>query len=173
MGIDLVILLGGTQNTTSSSLIGETMTVSNIEPWQNAVRNILLHFVKAQDSRGVGYPPDGIEWIESELNQLSSQPYPTSEDIKLVQDIAYNFTVDSQIRRNILEHPNYRNAMRWQVNNNRISLHRPGPSPIWLVETILHFEVKIGQSVYHYRKLSLWFLVIARHTKRMKYVYMM
>lgn len=135
-----VVLLGGAISFEESPFAGRTIALSPGRLWQDAVIEAFHHATRSRQKTGVVCPRGGWSEIRTRLKRLSAEPYPTPQDIVLVREIARSFRVFGETRRRILDHPHFRNAMRWTQNKDRLKLTRPFKEPVWTAEIVMHFE---------------------------------
>lgn len=137
---DIVLLLCKPQLEKEESLIDKMILVPKVQGWQGRVHYYFFDAIsRITNSKinNIELPPGGSKWVSERLTLLSNNSYPNDSDIKLVSAIAHAFKIEGYIRRKI---PQFREGLRWYVDNNVIKLRRSGTSSIWPYEVIMHFE---------------------------------
>lgn len=133
-----ILLLGGTQYVDSSPLANATLPMRQSFTWQSAIRYHLQQQTPGTNRTGVISPSD--EWIQEQINALSNQPYPTAEDIEVVQTIAKAFKITENQRRFVRE-LKLVEKLRWDFSGTQLRVMRPVKKlSLWLCEMVMYFE---------------------------------
>lgn len=135
----VVVLTAGTVSCQTVEEQAHGGYVERTFKWQDVVRETLLGIPELFDPVGVSCPP--TTQIDMSLRQLSTEPYPTSDDVAAVQRVAHQFAIDDGVRRKIVSDKLFRDAMRFTVRGDVLCLGRRARwAPIWSSEIVLHFQ---------------------------------
>jgi hypothetical protein len=79
--------------------------------------------------------------IDISLRQLGHDLRPSPDDVMLVREIARRFDLDSDVRRQILNSPDRRDGLVWQMQDGKVRLRgRRRDLRLWASEIVMHFE---------------------------------
>jgi hypothetical protein len=136
---DIVVLLGGGLRLANRHLVDTEVAVRTTERWQSRVVYYFRRALKYYSRKGVTIADRGEETMEQNLTNLSDEPYPTSDDVELVNETARIFTISRDIQKSILDDPKLRMPFRWQVDGRLLRLLRRHPKPITTAEIAIFF----------------------------------
>ena len=134
----LVVVFCGSSAFTESVFSDLHIPLGPAIGWREEVRRSFAH---ACTGRSVLISTGGIAAVNARLDDLSDSVRPTAKDLMLVNAVARGFPLDPRARRAILDSPNHRQGLVWQIVGGRARLRRRhGSSPIWASEIIMHFD---------------------------------
>lgn len=136
---DIVVLLAGGLRLSNCRLADTEVGVQTNESWQSRITYYFNRALKYYSRKGVSIVDNGKETIERNLANLSGEPFPTSDDVRLVNETAKVFTISRDIQKSILDNPSLRVPFRWQLDGQRPRLLRRHPKPITAAEIAIFF----------------------------------
>lgn len=136
---DITILVGGGWSIDTFTACGLAIAIPTHPRWQEIVSEKLLRRLLSSDLRGVAVLSEDIAWATQALNKLSDHAAPTDSDVTLVCEVARRFSVQTSIRRRILD-SRFREAFTWVAKDRTLDLRRFAHGPLWAAELILFFE---------------------------------
>lgn len=135
---NIVILFTGSISVINSELNELTIEIPAHNRWQDVVREKIVEIVMDTNHSTIKLPIEGRQWVIDQLEMLSNQSLPTSQDREIVTNLASRFGIDRATKRKILNDPIRRAPLSWFVDNDRLRLSRLGISP-WPTEYLFFF----------------------------------
>ena len=136
---ETVVLLGGGLRLEGCQLVNTEVTIRTSERWQQRVVHYFDRALNYYSRKGVTTSNDGPEIVARNLSGLSDEPFPTPEDVSVVNETAKVFTISRELQRSVLDDPKLRTPFRWQVDGQRLRLMRRHPKPISSAEIAIFF----------------------------------
>jgi len=136
----IVVLWAGNDDLENSPAAGLSVAYAKWSPWQEEVKWQFRNASFSLSLAGLRLPSLEWAWVKQRLEQLSGEPYPTAQDISLVQQVAQAYSIEIDIRQRITRTTPFRYGFHWVLNDNRLALRRRARGRTWGGEVVLHFQ---------------------------------
>jgi hypothetical protein len=133
----LTVLFAGDEAFTESIFNDLSIPVGRDVGWRDEVRRMFAHAGRAGHTL---LSPSAGE-VDTCLKGLSYDLRPSTGDVQLVQEVARRFVIRRDVRREILDSPDRREGLEWQLIGGRARLRaRRKGYKMFASEIIMHFE---------------------------------